>query len=80
MGCASYSPQNSLVDFSVCMCVCAHIHACMHTHMPVWLFIQDRYSGTGLLLLTQMKGNLYQGEILAYLYQGNMVNRHFAEF
>lgn len=52
----------------------------MHTHMPVWLFIQDRYSGTGLLLLTQMKGNLYQGEILAYLYQVNVVNRHFAEF
>lgn len=45
----------------VCVCTCAH------TYMPVWLFIQEHNSGMRLLLLTQMKGNLYQGEILAYL-------------
>lgn len=43
-----------------------HAHAWAYMCVPVWLFIQEHNSGPGLLLLIQMKGNLHQGEILAY--------------
>lgn len=44
------------------MCVCVYVRA-----WAMWLFIQEHNSETGPLLLTQMKGNFYQGEIPAYL-------------
>ena len=56
-----------------------HAHACAYMCVPVWLFIQEHNSGPGPLLLIQMKGNLHQGEILAYPQQG-IGSRHFAEF
>lgn len=65
----SQSPEQSLVVsgfWRACVCVCVYALTDTHTHTPVWLFIQEHNSGMGLLLLTQMKGNLYRGEIPAY--------------
>lgn len=61
----SWSPE---LWFSLlCVYVYAHmlVHAWVYMYVPMWLFIQEHNSGPGTFLLTQMKGNVHQGEILA---------------
>lgn len=66
----------------MCVYVYAHTlaHAWVYMCLPVRLFIQERNSRPGPLLLIQMKRNLHEGETLASLQQGNLRSRHFAEF